>query len=209
MFLRRTFTEIRHRHLQYHELLLRRVRDLESSSTSPSNSPPSLQRARLELQANTEAMEEIHRTARFKLDLYQTENCSKNFFRPPTPPTLQLAITAVTLPEGSLSKDQSTIARLHRRYWGHIFRSTSRDFPPTPPQYSSTAHGSLLINSTARLTASQTHLLEAPLTARDFYDAITSSARGKAAKPDGHPAEYYQLFPETWSRLLNIVYSAQ
>lgn len=124
VFLRRTFTEIRHHHLQYHELLLRRVRDLESFSTSPSNSPSSLQRARLELQANTEAMKEIHRTARFKLDLYQTENCSNNFFRPPTPPTLQLAITAVTLPDGSLSKDQSTIARLHRRYWGHIFRST-------------------------------------------------------------------------------------
>ena len=52
-------------------------------------------------------------------------------------------------------------------------------------------------------------MLDAPLTANDFFFAIKHTARGKSPGPDGLPAEYYQLFPTEWAQVLELVYAAQ
>ena len=52
-------------------------------------------------------------------------------------------------------------------------------------------------------------MLDAPITANDFFYAIRHTARGKAPGPDGLPAEYYQLFPSEWAQVLELVYAAQ
>ncbi|RMX61941.1 hypothetical protein DD238_008385 [Peronospora effusa] len=52
-------------------------------------------------------------------------------------------------------------------------------------------------------------MLDAPITANDFFYAIHHTARGKAPGPDGLPAEYYQLFPHKWAQVLELVYADQ
>ncbi|CAH0491791.1 unnamed protein product [Peronospora farinosa] len=52
-------------------------------------------------------------------------------------------------------------------------------------------------------------MIDAPLTANDFYDAIKHTSRGKSPGPDGLPAEYYQLFPSQWALVMELVYAAQ
>ncbi|RMX68859.1 hypothetical protein DD238_003993 [Peronospora effusa] len=52
-------------------------------------------------------------------------------------------------------------------------------------------------------------MLDAPLTANDFYYAIKHTARGKSPCVDGLPTEYYQLFPSQWDLVMELVYAAQ
>ncbi|RHY04899.1 hypothetical protein DYB36_008192 [Aphanomyces astaci] len=51
--------------------------------------------------------------------------------------------------------------------------------------------------------------MEAPLTANEFYFAITKSARNKAPGPDGLPIEYYLTDPHNWARVFEVCYSNQ
>lgn len=52
-------------------------------------------------------------------------------------------------------------------------------------------------------------MLDAPITANDFYHTIKYTAQGKSPGPDGLPAEYYQLFSAKWAQILEIFYAAQ
>ncbi|RQM29192.1 hypothetical protein B5M09_010620 [Aphanomyces astaci] len=68
---------------------------------------------------------------------------------------------------------------------------------------------SVLAKTTRRLTTTQRRSMEAPLTANEFYFAITKSARNKAPGPDGLPIEYYLTDPHNWARVFEVCYSNQ
>ena len=65
----------------------------------------------------------------------------------------------------------------------------------------------LLYHVTARLTDVQRRALDAPITANDLYWAITKSPTGRSLGYDGLPAEYYQLNPQRWSQVFEMVYA--
>lgn len=201
---KRAFNERRLDHLRAHYL--------ELQATSPPSSPSYLS-ARAEYHTFRKALEDRRQSKRFCMDLYQTERSTSTFFRPPTPPALRLAITSVNLPDGTLSSCPQVIATQHRNYWARIYRSPTSDLASTLSDsnftYSSSQHSPFLASTTSRLNPQQRSFLDAPFTARDFYDAIVHTAKGKTAGPDGLPAEYYQLFPTLWGPVMELVYSSQ
>lgn len=46
------------------------------------------------------------------------------------------------------------------------------------------------------------------MTARDFYWAIVHSPKNRSAGLDGLLIEYYQLFPEKWAQVYELVYAS-
>lgn len=98
-------------------------------------------------------------------------------------------------------------------YWARIYRSPAFDPASTLSDstftYSSSQHSPFLASTTCRLTPQQRAFLDAPFTARDFYEAIFHTAKGKAAGPDGLPAEYHQLFPTLLRPVMELIYSFQ
>ncbi|TYZ67605.1 hypothetical protein PybrP1_009034 [[Pythium] brassicae (nom. inval.)] len=64
-------------------------------------------------------------------------------------------------------------------------------------------------HSTTRLWAVDRAALDAPLTANDFYWAISTSKNAKAPGPDGLPIEYYKIAPNTWAMIYEAVYANQ
>ncbi|CAH0490624.1 unnamed protein product [Peronospora farinosa] len=51
-------------------------------------------------------------------------------------------------------------------------------------------------------------MLDAPITANDFYWAISHSPKGRSAGYDGLPAEYYQLNVHAWAQVYEMVYAS-
>ncbi|DAZ95545.1 TPA: hypothetical protein N0F65_005237 [Lagenidium giganteum] len=105
----------------------------------------------------------------------------KAFLRKPTPPDLKLPIPGVITNGGGISTDANDISSAHYKYWGQLFQSPSREF-----------------QTTDRL---QRRFMDAPLTANNFYWAITKTAKDKASGPDGLPVEYYQVDASLWAQV--------
>lgn len=156
----------------------------------------------------TTALRERNSVSKFDSDVATAETSSKQFFRAPASAELKLNISSVDTPSG-ISRDPEVIQAEHRKYWGTLFQSDSRDLNVEPRGFDQAKLQSILQHSLRKLTSTQATMLEAPLTANDFYYAIKHTARGKAPGPDGLPAEYYQLFPSQWALVLELVYAAQ
>ncbi|CAI5720126.1 unnamed protein product [Peronospora effusa] len=84
---------------------------------------------------------------------------------------------------GSVTDDPEEMAAVHRSYWGSLFQSPSWDLASsTPPrQYDPIALPRLLQHTTARLSEQDRRMLDAPITANDFYWAISHSPKGRSA----------------------------
>uniref|UniRef100_A0AAV1VEX9 Reverse transcriptase domain-containing protein n=1 Tax=Peronospora matthiolae TaxID=2874970 RepID=A0AAV1VEX9_9STRA len=154
------------------------------------------------------ALRERNAASKFDLDVNSSERSSKHFFRAPAAADLRLSISSVDTSSG-LSRDPSTILLTHRQYWGTVFQSDSRDLGVEPQLFDSSKLQDILCHSLRKLKSSQASMLDAPITANDFFFAIKHTARGKSPGPDGLPAEYYQLFPTAWAQVLELVYAAQ
>lgn len=154
------------------------------------------------------ALRERNAISKFDLDVNSGEQSSKHFFRAPAAAELKLSISSVDTASG-LSRNPSTILSTHRRYWGTVFQSDSRDLEVVSQQFDSSKLQDLLRHSLRKLKSTHIALLDAPITANDFFYAIKHTARGKSPGPDGLPAEYYQLFPAKWAQVLELVYAAQ
>ncbi|KAF4027975.1 Reverse transcriptase (RNA-dependent DNA polymerase) [Phytophthora infestans] len=154
------------------------------------------------------ALRERNAISKFDSDVALAEKSSKTFFRAPATAELKLGISSVDTPTG-ISHDPEVIKATHREYWGKLFQSDSRDLAAPKRPFDRAKLHSILQHSLQRLTTANKALLDAPLTANDFYYAIKTTARGKAPGPDGLPAEYYQLFPSQWALILELVYASQ
>ncbi|GMF42040.1 unnamed protein product [Phytophthora fragariaefolia] len=154
------------------------------------------------------ALRERNSVSKFDSDVATAETSSKQFFRAPASAELKLGISSVDTPSG-ISSDPAIIKATHREFWGRLFQSDSRDLNVEPRGFDPVQLRSILEHSTRKLTSTQHAMLDAPLTANDFFHAIKNTARGKAPGPDGLPAEYYQLFPPQWALVLELVYAAQ
>jgi hypothetical protein len=212
IFLRQMFQEKKNAVQLQHQQLLAQLRLAEAQhARSPcTTSQHQVQQARDKLEVHKVSIQEQYSQNKFDMDVQYAETSSKHFFRSPTPPAVQVAINKVNV-DGSTSDDPEVISSTHRRYWGRVFQSPSRDFQDTSTStsWSSTSLQNILQHSTRRASYYQAKLMEAPLTARDFYEAIIHTAKGKAAGPDGLPAEYYQLFPSMWATIFELVYPSQ
>ncbi|RQM10836.1 hypothetical protein B5M09_012197 [Aphanomyces astaci] len=146
------------------------------------------------------ATQEQARSSRFDDIITQEDRCSKEFFRPPTTSALPTIIPVQN------ASDHSTVSQGFRTYWATIFQSPSRDIQAVPTQTNAELLTHILEHTSASLTLTSQHALDAPFTARDFFDAIAHTAKGKAPGPDGLPIEYYQLQPSAWSQVLLLCY---
>ena len=106
-----------------------------------------------------------------------------------------------------LSRDKAAILSTHRRYWGTVFESDSRDLTVEPQLFDPIKLQSILQHSFRKLKLIHASMLDAPIKANDFFFAIKHTARGKSPGPDELPAEYYQLFPVVGLKVW-IVYAA-
>uniref|UniRef100_A0AAV1V2E3 Uncharacterized protein n=1 Tax=Peronospora matthiolae TaxID=2874970 RepID=A0AAV1V2E3_9STRA len=154
------------------------------------------------------ALRDRNAASKFDLDVSSGEQSTKHFFRAPAAAELKLSISYVNTSSG-LSRDLSMILSTHRRYWGTVFQSESRDLEVVSQQFDPSKFQDILQHSHRKLKSTHAALLDAPITANDFFHAMKHTARGKSPGPDVLPAEYYQLFPAKWAQVLELVYAAQ
>jgi hypothetical protein len=95
------------------------------------------------------------------------------------------------------------------RYWSGIFCSPSREYSHPEPNWNPLRLSRILQNTKARLTVEDQRMLDSPFTANDFYHALKNTAPNKAPGPDGLPLAYYKVDLQLWSKILEVVYSAQ
>ncbi|KAF1320888.1 Pol polyprotein, partial [Globisporangium splendens] len=142
--------------------------------------------------------------------MLHSEKASKQFFAKPVPDAMKVPIPSVKLPDGSESSDPVVIADTHRGFMGSLFQSPSANLQQQKTSsYSPLELASYLRDTMARLSPRDCAMLDAPLTANDFYWAIVTSGNERASGPDGLPAEYYKLCPSTWARVYEVVYANQ
>ncbi|CAH0488952.1 unnamed protein product [Peronospora farinosa] len=213
IFLREMFTARRN---QDHSRLAELQQHVYATETAHAAAPTVaseslLLNAKSECTAFMELLASQRERAKFDRDISDRETGSKFFLRPPSAESYRVAIPGVVRADGSVTTDPHDMASLHRHYWGHYFRPPLATSPPRVPcrRYSPGDLEDLLRHTTARVSSEDQRFLDAPMTAHDFYWAITKSPKGKSSGFDGLPAEYYQLFPETWARLYELIYSAQ
>ncbi|KAF0699495.1 Aste57867_9965 [Aphanomyces stellatus] len=123
------------------------------------------------------ALKESQKQSRFDQDLDHDERCSKEFLRPTTTETYRTSLPVRTANE----YDETTTK--FRTFWAKTFQSPSNDVQAARPTTNRLLLRSILSHTRQRLTEDQKRALEAPLTANDFYFAITKSAKNKAPGP--------------------------
>lgn len=170
-----------------------------------------LESAKMELRAFSELLESRLEQAKFDRDIRLGETGSSFFFRPPSAPEYRVSIPTVQRQDGSLATEATEMAALHRRFWGSLFQSPSYDLAGSLAQrhINPPALADMLKHTLNRLSPDDQRFLDAPMTANDFFWAIKTSSKNKSSGLDGLPAEYYQLFPEKWAQVYEIIYAAQ
>lgn len=194
--------------LRLHQRVQDRIQQQEIRET-PENAEL-LAAAKHDLKAYQDELETRRKSRKFAADLHDSERASKSFFTKPVPDGIRIPIPGVVLNDGTTSSDPVDVAHTHRQFWGGLFQSPSDDLRlRTTASYSPLDLSGLLSHTAKRVSSDHRKLLDAPLTANDFYWAITKSKKNKAPGPDGLPIEYYQLAPETWARIYEVVYDGQ
>ncbi|OQR83992.1 hypothetical protein ACHHYP_14039, partial [Achlya hypogyna] len=130
------------------------------------------------------------------------ETCSRHFFRPPTSTLRSNTIHAVTLPDGSLSSSAHDIHDAFHGRWEAVMREDN-------PRRDDVALDDFLAVVSRQLSAEARADLDAPLTAADLAAAIRTMAPDKSPGPDGFPARFYQLDPDTFGAILALVFEHQ
>ncbi|CAH0488768.1 unnamed protein product [Peronospora farinosa] len=149
--------------------------------------------------------------AKFDKDVSTGESGSSYFFRSPSSVNLRVSIPSATRPDGSSTTDPDEMAEVHRKYWGSLYRSPSHDFisSTSVSPFQPLELLRLLRHTTSCISSADQVHLDAPMTANDFYWAITTSGRGRSSGLDGLPIEYFQLSPHKWAQVLEGVYASQ
>lgn len=213
IFLRQMFMARRNKDQAHLSELQEQVYAAEMAhSTAPSDASEALLlNAKSARQAFMELLASRRERAKFDRDIDVRETGSKFFLRPPSTQDFRVAIPGVERDDGSVATDPEEMAALHRQYWGSVFQTPSRDLESKLDRrrYNPGALAEMLQHTTARLSEADRRFLEAPMTANDFYWAIVTSPKGKSSGFDGLPAEYYQLFPDKWARVYELVYASQ
>ncbi|GAB9476026.1 Pollike protein [Globisporangium polare] len=204
IYLRQLFHDKKNKRQKIKEDLHLRINQLQHlQHLDPSEDiPRTLASLKQTLQAHTE--EEDHHKSRqkFASDLYQTEKCTKYFFRPPT------LLHKTTIPVQS-ADDLRGMCEDFNQYWSRIYCSPSREFSHPKPQWNPLKLSRILKHTTTRLTEDDRRMLDSPFTANDFYHALKHTPPNKAPGPDGLPLAYYNVNIQLWSKILETVYSAQ
>ncbi|KAF0703528.1 hypothetical protein AaE_015325 [Aphanomyces astaci] len=187
-----------------HDLLLdARIKEAESRRRPSPETLKAYKSAQTLYEKYYATVKESQKQSRFDQDLHSDERSSKEFLRPPTQSCHQ-----ARLPIRTQAEFVSTASKF-RQYWAQIFQSPSRDLNCPVQPHNRRRLQSVLAKTTRRLTTTQRRSMEAPLTANEFYFAITKSARNKAPGPDGLPIEYYLTDPHNWARVFEVCYSNQ
>lgn len=113
--------------------------------------------------------------------------------------------------DGSTTSNPDEMAAIHRRYWGTLYRSHSRNIVSTisPASFQPLELIRLLHHTSASISADTRSRLDASMTANDFYRVIITSPTGRTSGLDGLPIEYYKLSPHEWAKFYELVYAKQ
>ncbi|OQR88236.1 Endonuclease [Achlya hypogyna] len=139
-------------------------------------------RVQVELRrSRTERLFELHRL--------ENETSSSHFFRRATA-SLQTNTT-------------QRISTVFRDRWNGIMRS--EDDMDTPTELRTT----FLSAITKSLDREMSTALDAPLSADELADSIKTMDADKSPGPDGFPARFFQLAPDTFGEILSLVFTQQ
>ena len=213
IFLRQIFHELKNQDQEQLRHLQQSVSAAKARhATNPDqDSSEQIQESTAALAAFQDSLRSRRESAKFDHDIREGETGSAYFLRPPTPPDFRVSIPSVRRPDNSEATDAIEMAALHRNYWGSIFQSPSEDLASRIPRrrFQPLQFLQHLAHTTKRLRPHDQRFLDSPLTAHDFYWAITKSPKGRSSGLDGLPVEYYQLFPSKWARIYEMVYASQ
>lgn len=161
-----------------------------------------LEDKKTQLQAKLEEDKHYASKNKFQADLLAAEKCTAKFLRPPT------VLHNTTIPVDS-QEQLTDVCDEFRNFWSAIFKSPSREFAYKPPRWSPVKLARILRHTEARVTCQDARATDSPITANDIYHAIKAMPQGKAPGPDGLPVAYYYTDIALWSRVLEVVLTAQ
>ena len=128
------------------------------------------------------------------------ERGTSHFFR--RPQGLKVPITTVNV-EGTPVHDREIIKDAFTAHWKAIMTKSSIERP-------NRARRRAVIRTIKRkLTPEQREDLDRPLSAEELCSALKTMNPNKSPGPDGWPAAFFQIAPETFSQILLLVFNYQ
>ena len=139
---------------------------------------------------------------KFAADLHSSERAKNIFFDLLNKIACNLLLLVSEAPMDRLPKALPRLSPVIVNFVVILFQSPSPDlYDRRTGTYQPLRLVEYLQATTAHLSPTQVLLMDAPLTANDFYYAILNSKNGKAPGPDGLPIEYYKVDIHDWARI--------
>ena len=149
----------------------------------------------------------------FDQHLRYSEKNAKFFYRKPnTNKTVKLNIPSILDENNIEQQDTHKIEQYHRQYWSTVFHAKTYNQHTTnnTTTYNLNEYQNKFENNiTSRLSESQIQHLNAPITANEIWHSINHANKNSTPGSDGLPSEFYQLFPDLFSKILLIIFLYQ
>ncbi|KAF1327265.1 Pollike protein, partial [Globisporangium splendens] len=204
IYLRQLFNDKKNKRQVEKEDLHVRINQLQHLEHLSPSEEVSATLSSLQQKLRAQIEEEDHHKSKqkFASDLYQSEKCTKYFFRPP------MLLHKTTIPVQS-AEDLHSMCEEFNRYWSGVYCSPSREYSHPKPKWNPLKLSRILQHTKTRLTTEDQRMLDSPFTANDFYYALKHTTANKSPGPDGLPLAYYNVDIQLWSKILEVVYSSQ
>ena len=206
--IRMALRELHHQQLDKQDEPLKRISfELIQLSRQHSSSPTPeslerIQQLKDNMQTEYENQQQFKAGKAFQTHVNKAERCSKFHLRTPKTSPLEFsAITKITQADGNVTENPEAISQTLTDFYQDLFQ---------PSQPLREDIDTFLEPLTKRkLPRAHAKILDAPLTAHDFYQAIKSSSTSTAPGPNSLPFEALKLAPNKWALVLELVFSAQ
>jgi len=191
---------------------LRRARELVQAADAhhvrvhSADSLRELDAALAVLKFQQQQLGEIAQDRGLEAQINDMETSSRRFFRPPRQER-RTPIVSAALPDGRETDDPELVASVFRRHWGTIFGDVSCGTVPTAPDL--LAQTELLDSISRRLPTEKASSLDAEISAPELAATIRHIKSSSAPGPDGLPAAFYKVAPDTFAEILKIVFRYQ
>ena len=131
----------------------------------------------------------------------QNETATSHFLR--RPPSTKTPITSA-VQDGRVTQDPTAVAAVFTRHWRSIMTTPEGELAPDPA-----LQQRVIDHIQMSLSLEERELLDRPIEVHELVSALKCMNPKKSPGPDGWPAAFFQVAPETFAAILVRVFNEQ